>query len=654
MLQDDISWLVYNCPPENESYTLGPTECDVVLTLPPPTFNDHCVTANYTVTNDFNGDSVIVDETFYVGTTEVNWTITDNSGNDTTCTVYVEIDGIQLPDITCPPSVSGTMTEDNCEALPPTLGIPDYEAPCWDDDSLTVSYTIASEYGDWNTSGVGFIPTDLEFPVGENTVWYIVTDPDGNQDSCDFTVTMLQDDIPSTAYTCPVNPGDETVDSFSCDAYITIEPPTIEDHCVTATYSINHDSPYAATIDSTNASGYYPIGVHTVTWTISDNSGNDTTCIQTFEVFDLEPRLECPPSIEVFADENEFFATGITVGLPDYWDNCDSVLTYTVTPPDSITTLYNTSSDSINLLTGGNKYDLGVTTIEYTFKDGNGHILICDFTVTVFAAPVIECPPDTTIWLDGSEATCDVTFDPGVADLIEGAPPITWTYTITFPDGSGITPVTDTYIKPDPAITGSDKYADPLGDITFPLGVTTIEWRAENEAGYDTCSHWIEVIDTIPPEFTADPYEDCVDLIEYAIYNTSNATPYYHQIDPNLEKSPSPDYSTMYAGETYLDLTSLEDNCCDSLSMVDNLQWRIDFVNTIDPISGATIVNPPVSGTGQPSTYGSNIQLWGDGVDYTTLVHTITYWVTDCNGNLSEEIVRTITITPRPKIIKMN
>ena len=640
ILRDAIPSTAINCPPNPAPVTLGATECEATITLAPPTITDFCVTATYTITNSYNGGPEIVDEIFQTGTTRVVWYIEDNSGNIDSCIVYVEVDGIQLPTIACPPNVTGTMDATGCFALPPTIEEPNYSAPCWDTDSLTLTFRI--ENGGWDTTGVNLIPADLEFPVGTNIVTYIVTDPDGNADSCSFFVTMLHDEIPSTVFNCPVNPGDVTVDSTSCNAYVVIEAPTINEHCVTATYTITHDSPYGT--DSSDASGYYPIGVHTVTWTISDNSNNETTCVQTFEVFDLEPVLECPPSIEVFADENELFATGVTVGLPMFQDNCDSTLIYTITPPDSITTIYNSDPSGINILTGSHTYNLGVTTIWYIFEDGHGHIDSCFFTVTVLAAPEIECPPDTTIYLDGSEATCDVTFDPGVADLIQGAPSITWTYTINFADGSTEGPVT--YVK-----DASDPYANPLGNRIFPLGLTTIEWRAENEAGFDTCSHWIHVIDTIPPTFTSKDFEDCVDPLHWATYDPTSPNPIVNHIDPNLDKYPSPDFRTLPAGSTELDITDLDDNCCDPATITIN--WRIDFTDVTHPVTGATLSHPSVSGTGQPSTYGSDIQLWGDGVTFYSVTHTITYWVEDCNGNISDEQEQDIVITPRPQIIKV-
>jgi hypothetical protein len=58
--------------------------------------------------------------------------------------------------------------------------------------------------------------------------------------------------------------------------------------------------------------------------------------------------------------------------------------------------------------------------------------------------------------------------------------------------------------------------------------------------------------------------------------------------------------------------------------------------------------------TGQPSAYGANILIPGDGINFNDVVHTVTYWVVDCHGNVSEPQTRIVIIKPRPNIIKQN
>ena len=63
---------------------------------------------------------------------------------------------------------------------------------------------------------------------------------------------------------------------------------------------------------------------------------------------------------------------------------------------------------------------------------------------------------------------------------------------------------------------------------------------------------------------------------------------------------------------------------------------------------------PATYQTGQPSTFGTDIHFPGDGVTFTNLVHTITYRIVDCSGNVSDPQNQTITIKPRPNIVKVN
>ena len=168
---------------------------------------------------------------------------------------------------------------------------------------------------------------------------------------------------------------------------------------------------------------------------------------------------------------------------------------------------------------------------------------------------------------------------------------------------------------------------------------------------YDECSHTVTVTDNEPPTFTTAPIENCVDPLQSVVYTESDQIRMWAW--NRTFKNPSPDYYTFESGNTTLDLTDLDDNCCDVSELTIN--WRIDFTDIPDPLNPAsTISHGSISGTGQPSTYGSDILLWGDGVNFMEITHTITYWVEDCHGNVSEEKTEEIIVTPRPQIIKMN
>lgn len=162
----------------------------------------------------------------------------------------------------------------------------------------------------------------------------------------------------------------------------------------------------------------------------------------------------------------------------------------------------------------------------------------------------------------------------------------------------------------------------------------------------------ITIEDLEKPTFTSAPYTSCVDFLISATVNETNPNPNIG-VDPNLIKNPSPDYYTFRSGTPSLDITNLVDNCCDPNDMTIN--WRIDFVNTPNPLNptGPMLTHSSITGTGQPSAYGSDMLFPGDGVYFTTVTHQITYWVEDCNGVISDEQVQDIIINPRPKVTKI-
>ncbi len=630
------------CPTDSVWQAADPVSCDAYIALDTVVWDDPCKELDSIWNNSIYATSPSdATGTYPIGEHEFKWFVRDVSGSLDSCMVKVVVADVDPPVFTsCPDTIEGIINLADCEVTNFPLQVPVWNEYCQVDTLWSITPVTSATAP---ASGTGYVPSDYPFSPGQTRITYVLLDQGGNTDTCTFIIWPKHADFGSFTRTCPSASVIETVNPDSCERYISLDTVVWVDPCKELD-SIWNNSEYSTS--PSDASGTYPIGTTTFKWYIKDVSGSiDSSCVVSVTVNDLPPELVVPNDTVVQADFDKPYASDIDVELPYFYDNCDSTLTWRMWGATNYT-VGDTLAPDIYVVHSPDTFNLGVTYIEYTFEDGQGNRLVDTFTITVLGAPEIDCPPDTTIYLDPVENDCDATYDPEVPELIEGVPPIDWEFTIVYADGRPDS--TGSYTSPAPGD------ASAMGEIDFPLGVTTIYWRAENVSGYDTCSHWVEVIDTIAPTMDADPYEDCVDMIEYAIYNPSNPDPYYHQIDPNLEKAPSPDYSTFYAGDTYLDLTSLEDNCCDSLSMVNSLSWTITFQNSINPIDGTTIVNPPISGTGQPSTYGANIKLWGDGVDYTAVTHTITYQVTDCNGNVSEEIVRAITITPRPHIIKQN
>ena len=228
------------------------------------------------------------------------------------------------------------------------------------------------------------------------------------------------------------------------------------------------------------------------------------------------------------------------------------------------------------------------------------------------------------------------------------------TYVVTVVVPCSISPVTasvpngtiTTYTAP----AGMDTYSWSVtgnGSITSAANQQTVTVQAGNSCSAytlnlaltvsgsaTTCSQTVNVTDNQPPTFTPPAaIVECVESLFIATYNGATM-----DINPGR-----PDYFTLDAGNPLLDLTGLSDNCCTSGSL--QISWRIDF-------SGGTPAS--ITGTGQPSTYGSLIQFPGDGTTFLNMTHTITYWVTDCNGNVSHTHTTTITIKPRPNVIKQN
>tara|TARA_B100000809_G_C15025456_1_gene489985 strand:- start:371 stop:1174 length:804 start_codon:yes stop_codon:yes gene_type:complete len=96
----------------------------------------------------------------------------------------------------------------------------------------------------------------------------MVTDSAGNTVSCNFNVTVTDNEKP--IITCPNK-------IMICDTIVTVPLPIFSDNCFVGLVTNDFNL-------SNNASGIYPYGVTTVNWTVSDSSGNTNSCLMTIEV----------------------------------------------------------------------------------------------------------------------------------------------------------------------------------------------------------------------------------------------------------------------------------------------------------------------------------------------------------------------------------
>jgi len=532
----------------------------------------------------------------------VKFTAADQCGNVTVATSTITVSDNIKPTIFCPGNVIQVALAGNCSLA--NVSLPD---PVATDNCAIFSQT-------WTMSGAtsgGSPATGINsasgqtFNVGITKVTYTVTDAAANSATCSFDVWIKDLVKPVFTSGCP---ADITVPAIAgqCAAMVTIPVPLISDQCnegYTISNSFNNTS---------NASGTYPVGVTTVTWTITDVSGNTTNCSQKITVTDQLPVLSCAPNITVLADFDKIFASNITVSPPSYSDDCPG---YQLAWNLSGATTGSSTAPGVNLLTANYTFNLGVTTLQYVLTDANGHTVTCSMTVTVLSKPDIDCQPDL---IKNTEAGfCSATADPGFPVKLSGGEPITYSWTM-----SGATPVTG---------TSSGVGAIVPNPYRFNAGITTISWKATNMAGSDGCDQVITVTDKEPPTFMAPgPFEFCVEnLISVAM------------ISSLLQINPTPDHFLFKGGNTLLDVNpaSFADNCTPSNQL--ELHWQIDFFGS----SPATLF-----GIGQPSAWGSDIMLPGDGTTFQDVTHTITYWVVDKNGNESVHKSVAITIHPRPTV----
>jgi subtilisin-like proprotein convertase family protein len=415
--------VITSCP-SNITLSNTPGQCSRIANWVAPTASDNC--PGVTMTSNFAPGS-----TFPVGTTTVIYTATDAHANTTTCSFTVTINDTEAPVAICQPvtvvlnaSGNGSTTAaainngstDNCGITSMTL-VPS-AFTCANVGPNTVTLTVTDAAGNTNTcttivtvqdntapvancapytlvlstAGTGTVTpanvnsgssdacgiatmtvTPSTFTcsnVGPNTVVLTVTDVNGNSSTCSTTITVQDNTLPTTVcspYTLVLNAsGSGTITASNVDG-------GSSDACGIASMTV---SPSAFTCSN--------VGPNTVVLTVTDNSGNTSTCSATVTVQDnTAPTAICQ----------------------------NQTITLDVTGNASVTTamINNGSSDACGISTmtinpsAFNCSNVGANTVILTVTDVNGNTSTCASIVTVVdnILPNANCQ-NVTVTLDAS------------------------------------------------------------------------------------------------------------------------------------------------------------------------------------------------------------------------------------------------------------
>ena len=244
----------------DQTQTADASNCSAAVTVLAPATADNCGIAS--IENDFN-NTADASDTYPVGTTIITWTVTDDNNNTATCTQKITVRDNENPTITCAADQTQTADNGSCNAVITVL------SPATADNC-----GVQSVVNDFNNTA----DASGTYSVGITTITWTVTDIHGNTNTCTQDITVEDDENPTI--TCAANQT-QTADAGVCEAIVNVTAPAAADNC--GVLSVLND--FNGTDD---ASGTYPVGTTTVTWTVTDIHNNTNTCTQDITVIDNE------------------------------------------------------------------------------------------------------------------------------------------------------------------------------------------------------------------------------------------------------------------------------------------------------------------------------------------------------------------------------
>lgn len=511
------------------------------------TASDNCLLSSLTVSDPgaLFGVTTIVGEAFPLGTTIVEWTAEDGEGNTSTCSMSIKVIDVTAPVVAAWAPVYGPLNVSlgECSQVV-TFTRPDLvgPTPAVSDNCSAPGALMLTEGTPFQVRAVGdtlFLPgllagapafnpavaagsATVQFPVGTTYIPYTWKDAVNNSVTRYITVTVLENELPVAKCTNAI-----VTLPLAANGTATLTPAMINngstDNCGSITLSVA-----PASFDCSHVAA-----LQTVTLTVTDAAGNTATCSANMKVDvvdNLAPQVQCPIASTVSVGANCLAPASSIPGLVltpipvansltapgQYKDNCGvTSITYTLGgATTAATTAYPVS----------NNFNRGVTTVTYTFRDGENNQAVCSFNVTVVdqVAPVVTNAGPNPL-LQAPVAGSTITKNANTGGCLAS---VSWIAPVWSDNCTGAVTVTTTHAP---------------GTFFF-FGATTVTYTATDVSGnIATHTFIVNVVDTQAPN------AQCKD-ITVQLNNAGNVSVPATAIDNNSTDNCFYDYvTTAYA-----------------------------------------------------------------------------------------------------------
>ncbi|XP_033097160.1 mucin-12-like [Anneissia japonica] len=393
---------VYDACPLSMSLNTDAGESFATVTWTIPSFIDNSdetvnVTASHTPSIQVELDSGLTD------TVTVTYDAVDPAGNALQCAFNITVSDTENPVITGCPSNANFDTDAGQAFATVTWTIPSFTDNSDETVNVTASHTPS-------------IQVELDSGLTDTvTVTYDAVDPAGNALQCAFNITVADTENPVITG-CPSNANFDT-DAGQAYATTTWTEPTYSDNSGLSTAASSQSPGYQLSVSAGLEAS------ESITYTLTDPSGNFDTCTFTITVTDNEsPTVSgCPASQNLSTAAAQDYQVFIWT-TPTFIDNSGETPAVTESHASGVTVSLSSGMPTTQ-------------EVVYEATDPSGNTEQCTFTLRVSdteSPTFVNCPSNIIQDTDGSLNYATVT----------------WTEP-TFSDNSGLTPaVVPTHTPP--------------------------------------------------------------------------------------------------------------------------------------------------------------------------------------------------------------